>query len=412
MDDLTLRASGPASPLSELWSVRLAPAVRREWARYGARIQWLVIAFMALAAGGRLVKGYYRLLWDQRYTGAVDLKLLHNTAQVWAARGPVYSGPQWVHPPATYALSWLNYGWLDVNPARWWWALTSTLALGLLALLAVRETGVQSRRDRLFLILMILAVSGTGITIGNGQLGLHCLLASLVGLLLIVRRNSWLTDLAGAALLVYALIKPTISAPFLCVALFAPRRLRPAVLVGLGYAGLTLFTASYLHKDLLELLRAWVANLPNLVARHGNTNLNNWLVGLGLDAWLLPASFTVFAALALWVGAHRQADFWVLVGISALVARLWTYHSVYDDVLIILPLIAAYRLARAGPAGANRDVAAGLFFAAALAVSLAPARMINLPWPWNLPYEAALVTVWLALMIFLAWTARRPGATY
>ena len=54
----------------------------------------------------------------------------------------------------------------------------STLALGLLALLAVREIGAQSRRDRLFVILMILAVSGTGITIGNGQLGLHCVITS------------------------------------------------------------------------------------------------------------------------------------------------------------------------------------------------------------------------------------------
>jgi hypothetical protein len=40
---------------------------------------------------------------------------------------------------------------------------------------------------------------------------------------------------------------------------------------------------------------------------------------------------------------------WLLLGVTALVARFWTYHRWYDDLLILLPMIALFRIAQQRP---------------------------------------------------------------
>ena len=56
----------------------------------------------------------------------------------------------------------------------------------------------------------------------NGQLALHLLPTVVAGLLLLLRRPpSWGRDLAGAGLLLVALAKPTLTAPFMWIAITA-----------------------------------------------------------------------------------------------------------------------------------------------------------------------------------------------
>jgi Glycosyltransferase family 87 len=391
-------------PIRETWSGQLVPALSRAWERYGVQAQWLTVAFMAIAAAGRLAKGFYRLIWDQRDSGAVDLIGLYAQAQTWVARGAMFTTRHWVYPPASYPLAWLSFGWLTVPAARWWWALTTVAMLVVLALLALRATGVQAPRERLFWIVMVPALAATGVTIGNGQLSLHCLAASLAGLLLIVRRKSWPADLAGATLLSYALIKPTISAPFVILALAVARRLRPALLIGAGYGGLTWLAAWHLQRGPVELFSTWVVNLVSA------GRFVRWLHLLGYDEWLLPIALLALATFGLWAVAFRRADIWALAGVAAMVARLSTYHRVYDDLLVFVPLVAVYRLVRAAPGPAQRNVAAGLLFVAALALALAPARLVELPAPVRLPYDVGRSISWVALLLFLAWSARKRPA--
>src|SRR3546814_1321292 len=78
----------------------------------------------------------------------------------------------------------------------------------------------------------------------------------------------------------------------------------------------------------------------------GYGNLHFWLGQLGLRDWIFPASGLAFALHGLWAWRHREADLWVRIGVAAIVARLWAYHRVYEDLLLVLPLIALYRLAR------------------------------------------------------------------
>jgi hypothetical protein len=76
------------------------------------------------------------------------------------------------------------------------------------------------------------------VAIGNGQLVFHLLAALAPGLLLLARRSTWASDLVGVSLVAVALAKPTIGVPFGWVAVFAPGRWRPAVLLTVVYAAL------------------------------------------------------------------------------------------------------------------------------------------------------------------------------
>ena len=96
------------------------------------------------------------------------------------------------------------------------------------------------------------------------------------------------------------------------------------------------------------------------------------------------------------------------MGVAAYVARLWTYHRWYDDMLILLPMVALFRVAKSRPTIGDADVTAGVLLGLTLLLMLAPGGLFVLPPPWNGVYLAAEVTVWLAAVVFLAggpWSA-------
>ena len=118
--------------------------------------------------------------------------------------------------------------------------MTTVAALSWLVRWSLRESKAITPLERVFVALMPLSMYATGATIGNGQLIIHLLPALLFGLLLLHSRPSgWRTDLLAAFLILLTLVKPTVSVPFFWIVLFAVR-VRPAVLVALGYIGLTL----------------------------------------------------------------------------------------------------------------------------------------------------------------------------
>jgi len=64
----------------------------------------------------------------------------------------------------------------------------------------------------------------------------------VAGLLLLQsKESSWHQDLLAGALVLIALVKPTVAAPFFWIVLFVPGRLRPAMIVSIGYVALSYF---------------------------------------------------------------------------------------------------------------------------------------------------------------------------
>jgi hypothetical protein len=390
----------------------IAPAIREWWTRRNAVCWRLGIGVMLLGALWRVGSELPRLLWAEGYWEAGDLKFRHQEVARWFAGLPVYGVLQKAdYPPATYAILWPFLGWLSLPHARELWAITMVLAIGGLAYLSMRESGASARLPAVFVALLACAMYPASSAIRMGQLTYHVLLALLVGLFLLRRRpvGGW-TDLAVATLLVFALVKPTVSAPFLWLVLFVPGRLRPIVLIASAYVALTVLAGAFQDASLPALLQAWVKQKELVNVRGGYANLSGWLTAVGLEKWLLPAALLVLAGLGLWSWLHRRVDLWLQIGVTALVARLWIHHRVHDDLLILLPLIALFRLATRGPSPDGSDVTAGVLFAITWGAMLIPTGLVVHSRPMFAVVIAGLGALWLVVLAFLlrrAWIERK-----
>ena len=341
------------------------PWGHQRWERWQGPVLTVSVAVMAILAALWLGYEFWRLLWQPEelagrpvHPGATDLIERSNEIRMW------FSGRQGrrVYPPASYLMLWPLLGWLPLQWAITLWAVTSLAALGWLAALVVRESGVESRMARRFAALLPLSMYATGATIGNGQLILLVLPMLMAGILALRRGPaSWPRDLGASLLILASLVKPSISAPFFWIVAFTTGRLRPSLLIVLGYVLLAGAASPF--------------NAGGPVWQH-----YDWLV--------------------------RGADVWLLLGVSAIAARLWMYHRWYDDLLILLPMITLVRIARrhTGPGMAP----AGWLLACAVLTSLAPGGLFLLPPPWTGVYVIVQLTIWLAVLGYLlSWGRQR-----
>jgi len=315
------------------WGESFAPKCRNWWRVHGPTVLRIGLVLMAVGALGRLQYELPRLLWEPGPLGAIDLKYVE--VHRWFAGLPVYGVVDTaVYPPASYAILWPLLGWLALTPARWLWAATALLALAWLASLTARAIGAHGIEEHTFVALFLLSMYATNVTIGNGQLIVHALPALIAGLCMFhQKRVRWRTDLLAAAFLLVALVKPTVSVPFMWIVLFVPGRLRPAVLVSGGYLALTLIASLFQKPPISSLLHDWIVYglEPSQYARWwSHSNLHRWLTALGLEEWNLFATLLMLTALGVWTYRNRHQDFWFLLGVTALVARFWTYHALYD----------------------------------------------------------------------------------
>jgi len=387
----------------------------RTWrADYGVTLLRFAVPLMAVVALVWLGYQFWRLVWgsvpisSSSPVGAVDLILRYDEVHRWFSGRPVYSElVTAVYPPASFVLLWPFLGWLAISPARWLWAIISVASLIWLIYLLIQESGAETPLERAFVALLPLAIYPTGAAIGNGQL-IVLLLPLLVAALVLLRRQrgGWREDLLVAALMLITLVKPSQTVPFFWIVLFVPRSWRPVALVSLGYLVLTFFALSFQDASPITLLREWLGRVSGLAMNGGYADLHSLLRTLGLENWSLPASLLMLAVLGVWIYRHRQNDIWLLLGVTALVARSWTYHRWYDDLLILLPMIALFRVAKLAPVDWDRLVA-GALFALTLLVMLAPGGLYLLPPPWNMLYVGGQIIVWIIGLIFLLNLTRR-----
>jgi hypothetical protein len=361
----------------------------------------LLLALGVLVAAGlalRLGLELQRLLFEPG--GPIDLLLYRRLILEWFQGVEIYGSPEAVHPPALFLLLRPIYGWLSADGTRWLYLLTTLPVSAAFAAILLHEASPARRLDHALLATLIVACYPAAITIGTGQITLYVMLATLSGLLLVLRRPPGAArDALATGLFLVALIKPNLAVPFFWVIAFRPGSARPVALALLAYLAATAASIA-LHGTALdgvgELLARWYSTGEGGYATTGYGNLHFWLGELELEAWVFPVSGLVFALQGAWTWRHRDADPWVLIGVAAIVARVWAYHRVYDDLLLVFPLIALYRLARIDPPAR----AAGALFALGCIALAAPITPILERASW------ALVALWLAQLVFLLRQAR------
>jgi hypothetical protein len=390
----------------------LQAASRNLWAEHSTRMLKSAVLLMAISAVIWLGYEFWRLIWQSGEMGAIDLKQRHYEMQAWFAGKPVYGEiVTAVYPPASYLILWPLMGWLTATAARWFWAATTIMALIWTVFLCIRESGAYTTLQRAFVGLMPLAMYATGATIGNGQLLVHILPVLVTGLLLLKKNEpSWANDFLVAALMLTALVKPTITAPFFWIVLFVPGRLRPAMIVSIGYVLLSFLAALFQKPGIITLLSKWTDRAAVGVewgtARGGVANQHSWLETIKLEGLEGPSSLIALLILGFWIYRHRRTDLWILMGVTALVARFWTYHMWYDDLLILLPMVTLFRIASQHTASASTGLFAGPLLAITILTLLAPGGLYLLPMPWNTLYVVLQTITWAAVLIFLLNHAR------
>lgn len=368
------------------------------------------VILMGLAGLLRMGKEIPRYLTRDDGIGANDLDLRYRGAASWMDAPDFYqhvSGND--YPPASFIMFWTAMGWLDWETAKWMWL--TTMAAGLLALawIGVRHSLLSDPLAKLCFALVLLAGYAASTTMLVGQLTIHVLLLLLLfGIRLNDGPRTRNRDLLTAALLVVALVKPSTAAPFFWLALFLPGRFRIAVLVVLGYAAVAAVAAiprpesvGQLHIEWIQRLRTWPPDGA------GYVHLHRLMIGIGLADYRVFGSLLGLALLGAWVYVHRFAGIWPLLGLTAIFSRLWIYHRVYDDLILLIPMIALCRIfqtlrleGKSARMPAFLLVANGFFL-------LAPSGILRWDSHFSRAYETLIGLVWIGTALFLGAVARR-----
>ena len=384
-------------------------SMKKRWQAHRKWVLALLCFVLIVGAAQRLADGFYELIW--KTDGAIDLNLRYQEVHQWFASDSLAGDAIAVYPPASLAVQWPFVGWESWLLARWLWALTTAAALAWLAYFAVKESGAKGMWERAVVALLPLAVYTTRAVIVNGQLMLHLLPPLLGGVILLDRRPSgWKRDLGAAGLLLLGAVKPTVALPFLLFVLMAKRPVRPILLIASGYAALTVVASFFQSGPILTQMLQWYGRSSRdtiLESAQAHANIHSWLGRFGLQGLNLPASLLILALLGLLLYIYRRSDVWIRLGMAAVVVRFWSFHYRYDDMLLIIPLIALIRLVMRTE-GATEGKGAAVLMMLLLGFSLlAPARLMFLAKPWSSLFESTQTLIWLASLAYLVYRARQ-----
>lgn len=384
------------------------------WARYRRTLCWSAVFGMAVVAMGRWYTALFLLLVSSERRAAVDLLQRWNETQRWFAGLPFSSLSGNVpYPPATYVVLWPVLGWLSQTAVRWLWAGLLLASLAWLTVLLVRASGAERIEERALSVFLVLSSQATTLVIANGQLAILVMPALIVGVLLSFRRpRKARTDLAIAGLGLFALVKPTIAAPFCWSYLFCASTPWPGTLIGAGYAALTLAATAFQPQSLRDLASQYMESTRALDAGWGYGSLHSMFGLHGLHQWVAPAALAALVALGIWVYRHRRSDPWLILSATALVARFWTYHQIYDDLLILVPLAFLSRWVRERRGSRALRTAVSTVVAAAAFVLVAPGRWFFMSDGAEPMLNTIRTATWLAALgavLLVSGSARVPA---
>ena len=368
---------------------------------------WLGYEFFRMIAEPEQLFG--RLIQE----GSIDLKHRHSEVSRWFRGVPIYDIDRHaIYPPASYVLFYPLFGWSSVGVTKAVWIISAVVALCYLVFCCARHSLAQGGVEKVFMAIMPLSMYAAGATIGNGQVSIHVVALLVGGCLCLTRGDQSLVhDMLGVLMVLFALAKPSIAVPFFWIILFYNNRLRPGVIIVAAYLALTLYSASFQEVDFDVLVTTWLKLSSAIATEYGQSNIHILLTLAGLEDWLLPASLILLLALGLWVYLNRSSDIWILLGVTAIIARIWTYHAWYDDLLLLVPLIALFRVIKQPSVSREVRTMTGCLFTAHLLFLTAPGGLYLLPKPYNFLYSSVQIIIWIGILIFLGCFATRRAAS-
>lgn len=102
---------------------------------------------------------------------------------------------------------------------------------------------------------------------------------------------------------------------------------------------------------------------------------------------------------------------WLLLGVTAIVSRVWTYHRLYDDLLLMIPMIALYRVCCSPMLSAAAKRISGLLLLLLGLGLLGPGTLLRAATSVGDVYRAGQVVLWLSAMLFFVYLARSDSSS-
>ncbi len=315
--------------------------------------------------------------------------------------------PEATYPPSTEMFQSLTLGLL---PETWVTAigvLGNLLLLGLCAWLLTLHVPVDPGRDLPKVVLgtlLFLFWAPVHSCVLATQYSL-LVLASLLLAIRLLKRHS----LAAGLLLTLALLKPTMSLPFLILPLLRRRWLALALPLGI-HAAATLIQAACFGCSPWVLMGQWLQ--VGGYFSFGMFTIQEVVIALRLDGSLAGKALPLLLLLGCWAWCwwNREVEDEQLFDLLCVFSALWTYHGTYDFVLFLVPL--ARRVLSLAPPWRSLTwwIAAGSL----VLLSVALSNLVRTENHWELLRGLRLLArvvlaLWLAgLALGLLLSVRRP----
>jgi hypothetical protein len=408
---------------------------------------FLGVAILIAALLFRFPYEFHRLLFSTSNLAAIDLIQRYNEVQFWFAGESVYSLMESaVYPPASYLIMWPFIGFASWTIAKWMWAVSSIILLVFIIRVLLRENTIDNPRQQILWTFFIAAHYATGTTIGNGQLTIHIMAAILGSIVLLsTPQHSWSGYLLIGFFAALSLVKPTTAVPFMWLILWVPGNIYPALATTAIYGALALISSSWQSTGILQLHLDWFAlgtkgatwgsksmelstipssiplsiplsipsSIPSTFSSEslssslrgdvGYGDIHSLLGALGMNDWAIFASLTLLAFIGIWSYFHRHCNIWILLGVTAIVSRIWAYHRVYDDMIIIFAIFGVIATLKLEMNSNQRF--GNLLLKMLVVASLIPASLRLLPTPLDLFFKFGQLSLWMVTLFWLVHAA-------
>jgi len=350
----------------------------------------VIFILMAVAFLGR---GLQQVLLPNSAAHAKDLHSrwteIHLVLHRESPYGP--AGTPSDYPPWTFPAALVFY-WPPWPLAKLWFVFINLFCLLLLAGWAWRVAPRGDACDALVAATSIAAFSSiaTGLGLGQNAIIYTVFLAGS----LVFCEGGW--RILSGVLLGIAMSKISIALPFILPFVFR-RDVKVVAAVAAYMLGATLLTAFWVHSSPWEMMKLWIlaTGRDNGIA-YGPASLLTY-AGMPASVATRGCEIVVLAAAVAVLAMLRNLPILTLFGLAAGFGRLWTYHRVYDNVMLAFLLVA---LADLYFRTKFRSVSvAWLLVGMTLWI---PIRSMDVP-----IVHLIHVLIWIAAMMTLAWGARQ-----
>ncbi|MEA5577801.1 glycosyltransferase 87 family protein [Anabaena sp. UHCC 0451] len=293
-------------------------------------------------------RGYYYLVLDKHlgagdlysrwkeqqyiYRGLYPYDITKNSPFIDPQLGRVMSGG---YPPWAFFSGLIFFPPISFELTRWYHALLNTISLVILAIFAYQIGKPYGKLKAWFTVSACLSLASHSTTLSAGQYGI-IINALLIGMFWLLQKNY---NLSAGLILGLALLKPNISALYFFIPMIKKRI--NAVLVCCLYIVISSSIIGMLVKVSPIYMVAKMIKVSQYYVDTGYSGINV-LMNFGINP-LVATILLAIVATAIIIGLFylfKDHSVLFLFAIASVIGRLWTYHLVYDNVMLVFLLLA------------------------------------------------------------------------